>query len=193
MGFTNLILKAVRIYVFVRVTNNLIDHTSEKEIKDFILNYLLDVDDLSIYNYFAENTRYFREEFLTLLNSIDVYFIEDDKDTAYLYYKNGAVKVTYEGLLLIDYLDIGGYVWKDHVIDRVFIECEPKGCDYRSFITNICGQNESRVKSMMSTIGYLLHAYKNLAYCPATILNDEVISGQSRGWYWKGFVYQRNS
>ena len=29
---------------------------------------------------------------------------------------------------------------------------------------------------MKSTIGYLLHAYKNLAYCPATILNDEVIS-----------------
>lgn len=173
-------------YVFVRVTNNLIDHTSEKEIKDFILNYLLDVDDLSIYNYFAENTRYFREEFLTLLNSIDVYFIEDDKDTAYLYYKNGAVKVTYEGLLLIDYLDIGGYVWKDHVIDRVFIECQPKGCDYRSFITNICGQNESRVKSMMSTIGYLLHAYKNLAYCPATILNDEVISDNPEGGTGKG-------
>ena len=173
-------------YVFVRVTNNLIDHTSEKEIKDFILNYLLDVDDLSIYNYFAENTRYFREEFLTLLNSIDVYFIEDDKDTAYLYYKNGAVKVTHEGILLIDYLDIGGYVWKDHVIDRVFIECQQKGCDYRSFITNICGQSESRVKSMMSTIGYLLHAYKNLAYCPATILNDEVISDNPEGGTGKG-------
>ena len=26
-------------YVFVRVTNNLIDHTAEKEIKDFILDY----------------------------------------------------------------------------------------------------------------------------------------------------------
>ena len=33
-------------YVFVRVTNNLIDHTSEKEIKDFILNYLLEVIDV---------------------------------------------------------------------------------------------------------------------------------------------------
>ena len=44
-------------YVFVRVTNNLIDHTSEKEIKDFILEYLQDMDDLSIYNYFAENTQ----------------------------------------------------------------------------------------------------------------------------------------
>ena len=46
-------------YVFVKVTNNLIDHTSEKEIKDFILNYLLEVDDLSVYNYFAEHTTVF--------------------------------------------------------------------------------------------------------------------------------------
>jgi len=28
-------------YVFVKVTNNLIDHTSEKEIKDFVLNHLI--------------------------------------------------------------------------------------------------------------------------------------------------------
>ena len=173
-------------YVFVRVTNNLIDHTSEKEIKDFILDYLQEMDDLSIYNYFAENTRYFREEFLTLLSSIDVYFIEDDKDTAYLYYKNGAVKVTHDGLTLIDYLDIGGYVWKDHVIDRVYIDCDTAPCDYRSFISNICGQDDSRVKSMKSTIGYLLHAYKNLAYCPATILNDEVISDNPEGGTGKG-------
>ena len=156
-------------YVFVRVTNNLIDHTSEKEIKDFILDYLQEMDDLAIYNYFAECTRYFREEFLTLLNSIDVYFIEDDKDTAYLYYKNGAVKVSHDALTVIDYLDIGGYVWKDHVIDRIFTECEVTHCDYRTFINNICGQDDSRVRSMKSTIGYLLHAYKNLAYCPATI------------------------
>ena len=173
-------------YVFVRVTNNLIDHTSEKEIKDFILEYLQDMDDLSIYNYFAENTRYFREEFLTLLSSIDVYFIEDDKDTAYLYYKNGAVKVTHENTTLIDYLDIGGYVWKDHVIDRTFVLCEPSECDYRTFIGNICGQEESRINSMKSTIGYLLHAYKNLAYCPATILNDEVISDNPEGGTGKG-------
>ena len=143
-------------YVFVRVTNNLIDHTSEKEIKVYILEYLQDMDDLSIYNYFAENTRYFREEFLALLSSIDVYFIEDDKDTAYLYYKNGAVKVTHDATTLIDYLDIGGYVWKSNVIDRTFVMCEPSACDYRTFIANICGQEESRVNSMKSTIGYLL-------------------------------------
>jgi len=185
-GFYKFNPEGSRSYVFVRVTNNLIDHTSEKEIKDFILNYLLEIDDLTVYNYFAEHTRYFREEFLTLLSSIDVYFIEDNKNTAYLYYKSGAVKVTHNSVTPIDYLDLGGYVWKDHVIDRTYVSCESNECDYKSFITNICGKDESRVNSMRSTIGYLLHAWKNLSYSPATILNDEQISDSTEGGTGKG-------
>ena len=173
-------------YVFVRVTNNLIDHTSEKEIKDFILDYLLDVEDTSVYNFFAERTRYFREEFLTLLSSINVYFVEDTKDTAYLYYRNCAVKVNKEEVIPIDYLDLGGYVWKDHVIDRVFDMCEITQCDYEVFISNISGGAEARIRSMRSTIGFLLHGWKNLSYCPATILNDELISDNPEGGTGKG-------
>ena len=172
--------------MFVKVTNNLIDHTSEKEIKDFILNHLINLDEIQAYNYFAENTRYFREEFLTLLSSIDVYFIEDTKSTAYLYFNNSAVKITHDNITSIDYLDLGGYVWKDHVIDRAYISCESTDCDYKSFIQNICGKDKSRINSMRSTIGYLLHAWKNLSYCPATILNDEVISDNPEGGTGKG-------
>jgi len=185
-GFYKFNPEGSKSYIFVKVTNNLIDHTSEKEIKDFILSYLLGIDDFSVYNYFAEHTRYFREEFLTLLASIDVYFIEDDKDTAYLYYKNSAVKITQDKVTMIDYIDLGGYVWKDHVIDRTFTLCKPKECDYKVFISNICGENESRINSMRSTIGYLLHGWKNLSYSPATILNDEVISENPEGGTGKG-------
>ena len=173
-------------YVFVKVTNNLIEHASEKQIKDFVLNFLLDVDDTSIYNYFAECTRYFREEFLTLLSSLKVFFIEDTKDTSYLYYSNCAVKITKDDIVPIDYLDLGGYVWKDHVINRVFDICEVTNCDYQVFINNIAGESDARTRSMESTIGFLLHGWKNLSYCPATILNDEVISDNPEGGTGKG-------
>ena len=136
-------------YVFVKVTNNLIDHTSEKEIKDFILEYLLQEEDTSIYNYFAEHTRYFREEFLTLLASIDVYFIEDSPNVAYLYYRNCAVKVTKDSILPIDYIDLGGYVWKDHVIDRTFTICDVIDCDFKTFVENIAGNQEKRIRSIL--------------------------------------------
>jgi len=185
-GFYKYCPEGSKNYVFVKVTNNLIDHTTEKEIKDFILNYLIDFDDTSIYNYFADSVRYFREEFLTLLNTIDIYFIEDTKSTSYLYYKNCAVKITKDSVETIDYLDLGGYVWKDHVIDRKFTMCEYDGSMYMKFISRICGDKKSRVKTMETTIGFLMHGYKNLSYCPAVILNDEVISDNPEGGTGKG-------
>lgn len=185
-GFYKYCPEGSKNYVFVKVTNNLIDHTSEKEIKDFVLGHLLELDDSSIYNYFADNTRLFKEEFLTLLSTIDIYFIADTKDSAYLYYRNCAVQITKDAIKPIDYLDLGGYVWKDHVIDRKFDLCDVGDCDYKKFINNICNQNEERVNSMESTIGFMLHAHKNLSYCPAIILNDEVISDNPEGGTGKG-------
>ena len=188
-GFYKFCPEGGRNYVFVKVTNNLIDHTSEKEIKDFTLDYLLELDDMSVYNYFADNTRFFREEFLSLLSTIEIYFIADSRDSAYLYYKNCAVKIMKDSILTIDYLDLGGYVWKDHVIDRVFNICEVTGnCDFKKFISNINGGDPSRIKTMESTLGFLQHGYKNLSFCPAVILNDEVISDNPEGGTGKGLV-----
>lgn len=176
-------------YVFVKVTNNLIDHTSEKEIKDFVLNYLLELDDIGVYNYFADNTRFFKDEFLSLLSTIDIYFIEDTKDTSYLYYRNCAVRITKDTITPIDYLDLGGYVWKDHVIDRNFILCRVSdNFDFKVFIRNINHSDDSRVATMESTIGFLMHGYKNLSFCPAVILNDEVISDNPEGGTGKGLL-----
>lgn len=185
-GFYKFCPEGSRNYVFVKVTNNLIDHTTEKEIKDFILEHLIQLDDLSIYNYFADNVRYFREEFLTLLSTIDIYFIEDTKDSSYLYYKNCAVKVTKNTVTPIDYIDLGGYVWSDHVIDRKFTICDFDECDYKTFISRICNNDPERIKTMESTIGFLMHGYKNLSYCPAVILNDEIISDNPDGGTGKG-------
>jgi len=175
-------------FVFIKMTNNLIDHTSEKEMKDFILTHLEEVeeDDLSIYNYFADQTRFFREEFLTLLKTIEVFLIEDSLEAAYLYYSNCAVKVTISGVTQIDYIDLNGYVWKEHIIDRKYNPVEDLKCDYKTFISRICGDDPVRVKTMESTIGYLLHGHKSLSDSPAVILNDEVISDNPEGGTGKG-------
>jgi hypothetical protein len=188
-GFYKFCPEGSRNYVFVKVTNNLIDHTSEKEIKDFVLAHLLELDDYSVYNYFADNTRFFRDDFLSMISTIEIYFIADSRDSAYLYYRNCAVKIMKDSILTIDYLDLGGYVWKDHVIDRNFNICEVTGdCDFKKFISNINGGDENRIKTMESTIGFLQHGYKNLSFCPAVILNDEVISDNPEGGTGKGLV-----
>ena len=173
-------------YVFVRVSNNLIDNANENDIKDFVLGYLIDIEDLSIYNYFADCVRYFREEFLTLLDTIDVHFISDTKEEAYIYFTNCALKINKNGTERIDYLDLGGYIWKDQVIDRPFVETKDFDCDYKKFIGNVCNNDSKRIDTIQSTIGFLMHGYKNFSQSPAVILNDEVISDNPEGGTGKG-------
>ena len=191
-GFYKFSPSGSKSFVFVKVTNNLIDNTTEDQIKDFVLEYLSDQEDVTVYNFFADKTRFFKEDFLNLLSSVDVYFIQDDKHTAYLYYKNCAVKVTKSDIAIIDYIDLGGYVWKDHVIDRDFKICKSDKCDYKTFISNISGTDstgkpdKATIASVQSTIGFLLHGHKNLGYCPAVILNDEDISDNPEGGTGKG-------
>jgi hypothetical protein len=188
-GFYKFCPEGGKNYVFVKVTNNLIDHTSDKEIKDFVLDHLLELDDIGVYNYFADQTRFFKEEFLSLLSTIEIYFIADTKDASYLYYKNCAVRITKDGVSLLDYIDLGGYVWKDHVIDRNFVKCSVSdNFDFKKFVSNVNGGDEGRIKSMESTMGFLLHGYKNLGFCPAVILNDEVISDNPEGGTGKGLL-----
>jgi hypothetical protein len=185
-GFHKYCPEGSKNYVFVRQQSNLVDHTSDKEIKDYVLNYLIKLDDLSIYNYFADSVRLFREEFLTLLKTIEIHFMSDSRDTAYLYYSNCSVKVTKSNVEIIGYADLEGYVWKDHIIDRKFDICEVGDCNYKKFISNICDNESARTLTMESTIGFLLHAHKNLSYCPAVILNDEVITDNPEGGTGKG-------
>lgn len=174
-------------FIFVRINQNLIEMCTEDDIKDFVLDHILNnFQDLSVYNYFADKTRFFREDFLSMLESVSIYFVEDTKDEAYLYFRNGVVKVTKDKTVLLNYEDLGGYVWSDQVIQRDFKFCPSDDCDYKTFIRNIGGNDDQRVASIESTIGFILHAFKNGGYCPAVIINDEVISENPEGGTGKG-------
>jgi hypothetical protein len=72
------------------------------------------------------------------------------------------------------------------VIQRDFIFCPSDDCDYKQFIRNIGGNDEKRIASIESTMGFILHAFKNGGYCPAVIINDEVISENPEGGTGKG-------
>jgi hypothetical protein len=174
-------------FIFVRINQNLIEMCTEDDMKDFVLNHILtNFQDLSVYNFFADKTRFFREDFLSMLDSVSIYFVEDTKDEAYLYYKNGVVKVTKDSKTLLNYEDLGGYIWADQVIQRDFIFCQSDDCDYKQFIRNIGGSDDKRISSIESTMGFILHAFKNGGYCPAVIINDEVISENPEGGTGKG-------
>ena len=113
-------------------------------------------------------------------------FVRDDENTAYLYYQNCAVKVTANGYETIDYMDIEGFVWEAQKIGRNFAKVDGSNAVFKQFIARIGGGEEDRIHSIESTAGYLMHSYKPSGYCPAVIINDEVISDNPEGGTGKG-------
>ena len=74
----------------------------------------------------------------------------------------------------IDYIDLGGYVWKDHVIDRNFDIGDVNSCDFEQFIANISAHDVNRIKSMESTLGFLMHGYKDFLFVQQSSLTTRL-------------------
>ena len=172
-------------FVLVRRHSNLIHNTMEPQIKDFTLDYLESLQDWSIYNYFAEKTKYFKYDFLGLMESIDISPPEDTSDTAHLFYRNCVVIVKKDSVETIPYDEFDYWVWADQVIDRDF-DIADSECDFKTFISDVSSEDKNRIESVESTVGYLLHSFRDPSYNPAVILNDEVISDNPDGGTGKG-------
>ena len=174
-------------FIFVRRVSNRVINTTDQNIKDFVLGYLeKKVEDMSIWNFFADRTRFFKEDFLSLLPEIDINFINDTSDDSYLFFKNVAVRVEKDEITQIEYDNLPGWVWEDQMIPRDFNICEGIDCDFKKFIHNVAGDEPERISSIESTIGFLMHGYKDPGYCPAVIINDENISDNPEGGTGKG-------
>ena len=124
------------------------------------------------------------------MDTVDVHFVEDTKDFSFIYFKNCAIKVCKDEIIKVDYVDLNGFVWHDQVIDRDFDFCDVTDCDFKKFISNISGEEDQRIKSIESTIGFLMSGYKDPGFCPSVILNDEVITDNPEGGTGKGLFVQ---
>jgi len=176
-------------FIFVKVTNNLIDNTSEVKIKDFVLSELLKLEEFKVYEFLSGTPKYFKDDYLNILAETNIHFKEDTIDTAYIYFKNSAAEVNKDGIILIDYIDLDGFVWKKHIIDFDFKETENIDCDFSKFIDLVSDNNKERVNSLTSTIGYLMHSFKTSSNNKAIILNDETISENPNGGSGKGIFW----
>ena len=173
-------------FVFVRRSQSKIFDISEELIKDIVLSDQDTKGNSDIWNHLANNPRYFKEDYLSMLDNCDASFIEDDKDTAYLYFDNTAVKVTKNTVEPIEYSNLDGNIWGKHCLDREYKETQSIANDFKTLIWNISGQSNQKRQSIESTIGFLLHSYKTSARNRAVILNDEMISENPNGGTGKG-------
>jgi len=144
---------------------------------------------------------YLKRDKLAWLEARDILWQENTRDTAYFYYKNKAVKITKDSIELLDYSsELSGCIWADQIIKRDFVIIDLKevieNCEYSKFLHKLAvGKKEdSQINDddlynedvLYSTIGYILHSYKDEANPKSIILTDEVISENPEGGIGKG-------
>lgn len=186
-GFKKYFPEGSQTPTWVRIQSNRVSETSVEKIKDFVLDYLLEAKEFSVWSYCASFHNIFSENFLLMLESIDLMMLRDEKEKSYIAYKNGILEVTKDNINLIDYIDVDGYIWERHIIQREFKKVDNKDNDYKRFINNISNNNPEPIESV---IGYLMSTYKNKMNNRAVILNDEVISDNPEGGTGKGLFIQ---
>lgn len=169
------------------IQSNKVIETSTEKIKDFVLNYLIDRQEIDVWKYCASFQNLFSENLLSMLETVELLMLKDTKTKSYLAFQNGILEVTKNDVKLIDYIDVDGYVWESQIIQRNWTTLENFENEYKVFINNISNNEPIAIECV---IGYLLSTYKNKMNNRAVILNDEVISDNPEGGTGKGLFVQ---
>ena len=166
-------------FTFVKVYNNIINEVNEIHIKDFVLNHVVEID-MSVYNFFAKSTTRFSESYLNQLATKDLAMIRDNENESYLFFLNGVLKITKDSKELIDYINIGGFVWQKNIIPHNYNENNLTS-DFEKFILNVSNNDNNRKLVIETSLGYLLNNYKKQDEGLAIIFYDETLNDNPSG------------
>lgn len=172
---------------WVKIESNKVTETSPEKMKDFVLDFLLSNNHLHIWSYCVLYQMLFSENFLLMLETIELMMLKDTRKLSYIAYDNGILEITKDSIKLVDYIDVDGYIWESQIIKRDFKKVDNHENEYKQFVNNISGNKPDAIEAV---IGYLLCGYKNKMNNKATILNDEVISENPEGGTGKGLFVQ---
>ncbi|MHB1687822.1 MAG: PriCT-2 domain-containing protein [Ignavibacteriaceae bacterium] len=193
-------------YILLKVSKNIVREVEIFNIKDFVIDYLKRVDD----EHFSDipkskvidavikgAAQHFVNSFLEFLETRELEFLRDTKDKGFLFFSNCFVELTKAKVEVKKYEELEGYIWDKQVIQKRFgVEKRvanigaAKEAEFEMFIRNICKNDEQRILSLRSAIGYLLHNYKDSTNAKAVILLDEKLSDGAYGRSGKGLVAQ---
>ena len=180
---------------FVKVEKNIVEQVSEGSIQSYFfaqietLPEIID-DNVSILDIketlYKQNQTLFSTQKLSLLKRIEKDFCTDTKESVYLFFRNGFVKVQKDKWELLDYSKLEGLVWKNQVVDRDFQISEKPNVSLKNagifsqYLYNVSGQNERRLQVLCTIIGYTLHYYFAVQR-RAVLLTDSKIEGENNG------------
>ncbi len=159
----------------VQVLDNVVRVITIDKIKKVFGSYIKETVPEKIYNFFLASLRsiFTKDGLLSQLDDLDEsLFINSDTATGWVFFKNGALRVTSFNNELFDYSALEGYVWEKNIISREF-QAGPVDGDIKEFIHIIAGKRREVELMFITALGYLLHPYKDPVNPKVPILNDE--------------------
>jgi len=166
---------------YVYIEENKVSESSVELIKDFVLKYCLAKGELDVYNHCAKSANLFTESHLNMLESIDMRILQDSRYVSYIPFLNGVAKVSKDKVELMSYIDIDGYIWREQIIKRNYTQIAIHDNNFQDFVHKVSAQDEQRIKAMESTLGYLIHTFKDKTDQKAIIFNDQEIDDNPNG------------
>lgn len=151
------------------------DEVCEFEGKEFHINRQDILD-----KFHNVQTSYFSPASIDILKALKKPFLRDEAEHSYFFFRNGLVKVSASGMVLISYEQIHDkLIWKSWIKDHdIVLESDEKRSMFEDFITNVAG-DESSKRGFVSAIGYMLSNFNLPSKTQAVILYDEKITDLS--------------
>ncbi|MDH6357585.1 hypothetical protein [Parabacteroides sp. PF5-9] len=179
--------------IYIQIKNNIVKEQSITQIQDYFLNYLKSLPeniegnvrrDGILEKIYSNPANYFCEKKLNLLMCDDsIEFNQDSKNSVFIYYQNGYVKVTKDGYALHSYTKLNKCIWENQILPREFQSITPEEYlqgVFSCFCFNIANKDQDRYNALKTIIGYNLHTYFETKL-KATILTDSKISETPSG------------
>jgi hypothetical protein len=183
-------------YLFVRITDNIVEEIESIAVKDFVLDYLYSVpmDEFDEINrsdvidaLIKGVNQFFTNQFLEFLITRRINFNKDTKESGFFYYSNGFAEVNEKRVQFKEYKQLNGRIWKRQIIDRKYNEAKSRS-DFEEFLFNVCRKDKNRFAALKSGIGFALHSYKDPNRAKAVIFLDERLSEGAFGRSGKGLL-----
>jgi len=178
-------------YFFIQIINNVIEQVQIPFIQDFVLKYVeyyenpeKTINELVLSKFYSSPGTYFHDKkFSLLMPEPNLVLNKDEKETCYIYYRNGFVECSPNGYELRKYNHLKKFIFKNQIINRDFIKGSHEG-NFRKFCEYISEpdteQPKGRFESLQTLIGYLCHSYYDTKM-KAVCLTDSTISDSDEG------------
>lgn len=196
----------------VRIVDNVVEVVTCWDVKHFVINWLderyelnnREEDEAEVKRIFLSKPAMTEMKNLSGLPPVEIKKLKDKARSSKMYFDNCVAEITKDGVKRQNYSELKSLIWKAELNGRNLSEVKPEGKGhYEQFIENVSKlEDETAERNKLAfetTIGYLVHTYKNPSITKMVITNDSHIgiegasSGRSgKGLFGKSFGHVRS-